>query len=72
MPNFKRYYLPNAIIFITAVTYDRYPYLESNQDIDLFLETIRKVRDILPFRLFAYVILPDHFHWLMKVDHPVD
>ena len=41
-------------------------------NIDLFLETIRKVMDIHPFRLFAYVILPDHFHWLMKVDPPVD
>ena len=70
MPNFTRYYIPNAIVFITAVTNDRYPYLESKQDINLFLETIRKVREFHPFRLLAYVILPDHFHWLMKVDDP--
>ena len=70
MPNFKRYYIPNAIIFITTVTRNRYPYLQSKKDINLFFETIRKVREFHPFKLFAYVILPDHFHWLMKVGDP--
>jgi len=69
MPNFQRYYIPNAIVFITSVTRDRYPYLQSKKDVDLFNETIRKVREFHPFRLLAHVILPDHFHWLMKVDN---
>ena len=59
MPNFRRYYIPNAIVFITAVTRDRVPYLEAEEDIELFWETLRRVRDIHPFRLLAYVILPD-------------
>ncbi len=37
----------------------------------MFFETIRKVREIHPFRLLAYVILSDHFHWLMKVNDSV-
>jgi putative transposase len=28
---------------------------------------LRRVRGIHRFRLLAYVILPDHFHWLMQV-----
>ncbi len=26
MPNFRRYYIPDAIVFITGVTYDRVPF----------------------------------------------
>jgi putative transposase len=68
MPNFRRYYIPNAIVFITGVTRDRTPYLGPEDDVQLFFETLRRVQEIHPFRLLAYVVLPDHFHWLMRVD----
>ena len=68
MPNFRRYYVPNAIVFITGVTRDRVRYLEPERDVSLLFGTLRCVRDLHPFRLLAYVILPDHFHWLMRVD----
>jgi putative transposase len=68
MPNYRRFYIPNATIFITCVTRNRYPYLKSKTDIDIFLGTVEKVNEIHPFELQAYVMLPDHFHWLMKVD----
>jgi putative transposase len=67
MPSFKRYYIPNAVVFITGVTRDRISYLGSDDDIKLFWETLRQVQKIHLFRLMAYVILPDHFHWLMRV-----
>ncbi len=70
MPNFRCYYIPDAIIFITCVTRDRFPYLKSDTNIEIFFETIKNVRNIHPFRILAYVILPDHFHWLMRVDDP--
>ncbi len=68
MPNFRRYYIPNSIVFITAVTTDRIPYFENEENLALFWETLKRVKNIHPFRLLAYVILPDHFHWLMRVD----
>jgi len=68
MPNFRRYYRPGVLVFITSVTRNRRPYLESDQSIVLLFETMRNVQRIDPFRLLAYVILPDHFHWLMYVD----
>jgi len=68
MPNFRRYYIPDAIVFITGVTRGRMPYLESDTDLEMFWDTLRRVQDIHPFRLLAYVILPDHFHWLMRVE----
>jgi len=70
MPNIRRFYIPNAIVFITCVTRDRYPYLKSKKDVDLFFATLASVNEINPFELLAYVVLPDHFHWLMKVDEP--
>ena len=68
MPNFRRYYVPNAIVFITEVTHKRTPYLESAEDVELFWNTMRSVQEVHPFHLLAYVILPDHFHWLMQVE----
>ena len=70
MPNFRRYYLPNSIVFITCVTDQRFPYLKNKADIDIFLDTLRRVQTIHPFHLLAYVVLPDHFHSLMQVMDP--
>jgi REP element-mobilizing transposase RayT len=55
MPNYRRYYIPNAIIFITCVTKDRYPYLKSTEDVGLFIDTIENAKKINPFDLLAYV-----------------
>ena len=70
MPNFRRYYIPNAIVFITGVTRDRFPYFAAANNVNLLFDTMRRVQAIHPFRLLAYVVLPDHFHWLMRVDDP--
>jgi putative transposase len=69
MTNFHRYYIPNGIIFITCVTHDRSPFLQKDEDVQLFIETSRNVQQLYPFQLLAYVILPDHFHWLIKPDN---
>jgi putative transposase len=68
MPNFHRFYIPNAIVFITCVTHDRVPILKETENVDLFLQTTKAVQAIHPFRLLAYAILPDHFHWLMRTE----
>ncbi len=67
MPNFHRFYIPNSIVFITCITYGRYPYLLKEDDIQLFMTTVNAVQIIHPFTLPAYVILPDHFHWLIQL-----
>jgi len=68
MPNFRRYYIPNAIVFITCVTRDRIRHFAEEDNVALLWATMRRVQEIHPFRLLAYVIMPDHFHWLMRVD----
>ena len=67
MPDYRRYYIPNAIVFITCVTRDRLSYLRESADVELLFNTMRSVQAIHPFHLLAYAILPDHFHWLMYV-----
>jgi putative transposase len=69
MPDYRRYYVPNALVFITLVTLDRKPLLGPKEDIDLLWETINWVQIIHPFELEAQVILPDHAHLLMRVDN---
>ena len=66
MPDYRRCYIPNSIIFITGVTKERKEYLKLDDDIAIFFQTLNRVQQIHPFHLLAYVILPDHFHWLMK------
>ena len=70
MPDYRRFYFLNAIVFITCVTRNRNPYLKSNSDINLFFDTLAIVKEIYLFELLAHVVLPDHFHWLMQLDNP--
>jgi putative transposase len=67
MPDFRRYYVPNAFVFITLVTHNRKHFLHSEKDILLLRETLRNVQALYPFHFLAYIILPDHCHWLMDV-----
>jgi len=65
MPNFRRYYIPNALVFITTNTRNHKRYFSSETNINLLLQTVENVKGIHPFTLLAYVILPDHFHWIL-------
>ncbi len=68
MPNFRRYYLPDAIVFITAVLRDRRPLFADEANVLLLFDTMRAVQKVHGFHLLAYVILPDHLHWLMQTE----
>jgi putative transposase len=65
--NFRRYYLPNQIVFITQVVFKRQPLFSSEQNIILLRETLHAVQKLHPYKMLAYAFLPDHFHLLI---HP--
>jgi putative transposase len=65
MRHVQRYYVPNATVFITAVTRGRRPVFEEEPQRQLLFDTMRAVQSLHAFRLVAYVVLPDHLHWLM-------
>jgi putative transposase len=66
MTNVRRYYIPNAPVFITAVCYQRKPFLENDVNKELLLSVMRDVKSSKPFSMIAYVLLDDHFHWIIK------
>lgn len=66
MTDIKRYYIPDSTVFITCVTKVRVSLLCSNTVLEIFWATFEEVRVIHRFDLFAYAILPDHFHWIIR------
>jgi len=69
MSNLHRFYLPNAVVFITSITHNRQPLLTLNPFLGTYWDTLRRLQGIYSFRLIAYVLLPDHFHWLMQLQN---
>lgn len=65
MPNYKRYYIPNSMVFITIVTNKRLPILTKN--IDLLRESIRTTR--YNFQIYAGVVMPDHLHIILNPEN---
>ena len=64
--NFRRYYVPDAIVFITQVVQDRKPVFRDEIYLELLLSTLRRVKELRPFAMLGYVFLPDHFHLLIR------
>ena len=70
MSRFKRYYVPDSIVFITSITKNRNPIFSNKQNREIFFSTIDNADTILSFELSAFVLLPDHFHLLIKTNDP--
>ena len=68
MHNVRRFYVPNAIVFLTLVTDGRRILFDRDhaQHVEMFFDTMRAVRERKPFKLLAYTFLPDHVHLLMQ------
>ena len=65
MTNIRRYETTGRPVFITAVCYRREPYLETDWQKELLLSVMREVKLSSGFAMHAYVILDDHFHWII-------
>ena len=65
--NFRRYYIPNSVVFLTQVVENREPIFKDENHIKLLLEVLRKVKEIHPFTMLGYVFLSDHFHLLIQL-----
>jgi len=64
--NIRRYYVPNAIVFITQVVERRTPIFQHQQFLALLRTTLNNVKQIHPFITHGYAFLPDHFHLLIQ------
>ena len=61
MPRYKRSYEGNTFFF-TVVTHKRRPFLCDEQSRLFLKEVINEVRVNHPFKIDAWVLLPDHLH----------
>lgn len=64
--NIRRYYVPNAIVFVTQVVAYREPVFRNADHVALLRDTLHRAKAIHPFVMLAYVFLPDHFHLLVR------
>ena len=64
--NFRRYYVPNSIIFITQVVRDRERIFDDVETLELLRSTLHRVKELHAFAMLGYVFLPDHLHLLIR------
>ena len=62
----KRFYGKDKIYFITTVTHQRFPFFKENLFCKLFVENLRICKELKEFKLYAFIIIPDHVHLLLK------
>jgi putative transposase len=69
MPNYCRAFVPGGCWFFTANLLDRRSCLLTD-GIETLREATRKTRQRYPFRMDAFVVLPDHIHavWTLPPD----
>src|SRR5260370_22372976 len=63
MPDYRRNGVPGGTFFFTVNLLDRRSDLLVRQ-IDILREAVARVRANAPFRIDAWVVLPDHMHCL--------
>jgi putative transposase len=62
----KRYVEANAAYFITSVTYERKPWFSEQVAAELLLNIILYHKFACHYRLYGFVIMPDHFHMVVQ------
>jgi len=67
MSDYRRYFVPGGMYFFTVATYGRRPILTTNHGRKFLHDAVDKILAKRPFRLFATVLLPDHWHLVMQL-----
>lgn len=62
----KRYYINNALYFITTTTYERYPYFDNAVLCELFIHDLLICQKLKQFEILGYKINPEHVHLLIQ------
>lgn len=67
MPRLPRIYLEDVLYYITARGNHEQEIFKEEEDYRLFLELLKKYKEHYHFKLYAYVLLPNHFHLLLEL-----
>jgi REP element-mobilizing transposase RayT len=68
----KRIYFEDAEYFVTCKTQGNYPFFEEKIFCDLFVENLRLCKELKGFVLYAWVLVWDHFHLLVRPSDEFD
>jgi len=61
----KRYDIPGHAHELTFSCYHRFHYLKDERVCAIFIDELTHAREHFPFRLWAYVLMPNHVHLLI-------
>ena len=62
----RRYFAPSHLQFITSSVFGRLKLFDSYRLRLMFVEVLREYRQELGFLLIGWVLMPEHFHFLIK------
>jgi len=65
--NYKRYFIPNSMVFIAIVTYNRKDFLLDY--IDLIKSSLKYSKTKISFNIVAIVILKNHIHLILQPEN---
>ncbi len=60
-------YEPGGVYFITTNTCDNQPYFAGDANKHLLLDDFVFYREKFKYKLFCFVIMPTHFHWVIQL-----
>lgn len=60
-----RYEVPGDVRFLTFSCFERLPLFNNAAIRDLFVKDLERTRQLFEYKLFAWVIMPEHVHLLM-------
>ena len=69
MGKLVRFNFPNNIHFVTTSCYNRLPLFSSDDMKAIFIQAVIRVRNKYGFKLFGYVIMPEHVHLLIQTEN---
>ena len=61
--------IPGQIYFLTAVTQDREPFFRDFCNARVAVNELRRLHECGLVRSLAWVVMPDHLHWLIGLGH---
>lgn len=67
MPRPPRIYLESALYYVTSRGDFQQNIFNDESDYKMFLDLLKKYKEQYKFKLFAYCLLPNHFHLLLEL-----
>ena len=61
--------IPGQVYFITTVTHEREPLFRNFAHARLAIGELRRLNDCALVTSLAWVVMPDHLHWLLALGH---